>query len=513
MAHKVLQSLIAAAAAVLPVVNGQLAGSVTSESHPQLTTWKCTTGGGCVQQNTAVVLDWNYRWIHTSNGYTSCIGSGGVDSGLCPDQAACGKNCVVEGADYGNNGISTSGSSLTLRQFVKGSDGKTNSVSPRVYLLDSDNNYVLMKLLGQELSFDVDLSTLPCGENGALYFSEMDKTGGRSGSNAGATYGGGYCDAQCPVQNWFNGVVNPNKKGYCCAEMDILEGNSRAQVFTPHPCAGGKCDSWGCGFNPYAAGNKGYYGPGSGYTLDTSKPFTVITRFITNDGTTGGSLDRITRYYVQNGKKVPSAVSGGDSIFASSCSTAGAYGGLAGMGQALGRGMVLALSIWNDAAGNMNWLDSGAQGPCSSDEGNPSNILANRPDTHVVFSNIRWGDIGSTVQIPGEGGGNPVSTSTNTKPATTTKTATKTTTKTPTTTTAQAGATQTPWGQCGGDGYSGPKACPPSYSCEYVNTWYWQCMANQSLYGRCGGEGWTGPRVCAAPYTCQYKNQWYSQCL
>jgi cellulase len=230
----------------------------------------------------------------------------------------------------------------------------------------------------------------------------------------------------------------------------------------------------------------------------------VVTRFITNDGTTGGSLDRITRYYVQNGKTVPSAVSGGDTIYASSCSTAANYGGLASMGQALGRGMVLALSIWNDAAGNMNWLDSGAQGPCSASEGNPSNILANNPDTHVVFSNIRWGDIGSTFQLPGNGGS-----------TTTTTTATKTTTTKATTTTngGSSGATQTPWGQCGGDGYNGAKACPGGYNCEYVNQWYWQCMEYQSLYGRCGGEGWIGSHVCKWPATCQWKNQWYSQCL
>lgn len=32
-------------------------------------------------------------------------------------------------------------------------------------------------------------------------------------------------------------------------------------------------------------------------------------------------------------------------------------------------------------------------------------------------------------------------------------------------------------------------------------------------YGQCGGEGWTGPTVCASPYTCTYTNAYYSQCL
>ncbi|RHZ66786.1 uncharacterized protein CDV56_109537 [Aspergillus thermomutatus] len=32
-------------------------------------------------------------------------------------------------------------------------------------------------------------------------------------------------------------------------------------------------------------------------------------------------------------------------------------------------------------------------------------------------------------------------------------------------------------------------------------------------YGQCGGQGWTGPTTCASPYTCQVQNAWYSQCL
>jgi cellulose 1,4-beta-cellobiosidase len=45
------------------------------------------------------------------------------------------------------------------------------------------------------------VSNLPCGLNGALYFSEMDRDGGKSGytnNKAGAKYGTGYCDSQCP---------------------------------------------------------------------------------------------------------------------------------------------------------------------------------------------------------------------------------------------------------------------------------------------------------------------------
>ncbi|CRK37536.1 hypothetical protein BN1708_007403 [Verticillium longisporum] len=70
-------------------------------------------------------------------------------------------------------------------------------------------------------------------------------------------------------------------------------------------------------------------------------------------------------------------------------------------------------------------------------------------------------------------------TTTTSRPATTSTSRPATTTSTvapPTTTTAPAGPTQVRWGQC-------------------------------------GGQGWTGPKVCAAPYTCQVQNAWYSQCL
>lgn len=32
-------------------------------------------------------------------------------------------------------------------------------------------------------------------------------------------------------------------------------------------------------------------------------------------------------------------------------------------------------------------------------------------------------------------------------------------------------------------------------------------------YGQCGGQGWTGPTQCASGSTCTYSNAWYSQCL
>ena len=125
------------------------------------------------------------------------------------------------------------------------------------------------QLLNKEFTFDVDVSNLPCGLNGALYFVEMDADGGKSYSTneCGAKYGTGYCDAQCPHDlKWINGEANcegwkpsDNDKnagighyGSCCAEMDIWEANSITQAFTTHPCSSNgayRCEGTECGDN------------------------------------------------------------------------------------------------------------------------------------------------------------------------------------------------------------------------------------------------------------------------
>ncbi|KAF3933018.1 hypothetical protein ABW20_dc0105643 [Dactylellina cionopaga] len=37
--------------------------------------------------------------------------------------------------------------------------------------------------------------------------------------------------------------------------------------------------------------------------------------------------------------------------------------------------------------------------------------------------------------------------------------------------------------------------------------------AQQSAFGQCGGQGWTGPTTCVSGYTCVYSNDFYSQCI
>jgi hypothetical protein len=48
---------------------------------------------------------------------------------------------------------------------------------------------------------------------------------------------------------------------------------------------------------------------GKGKTVDTTKKFTIVTQFISSDGTANGNLAEIRRFYVQNGKIIPNSVS------------------------------------------------------------------------------------------------------------------------------------------------------------------------------------------------------------
>lgn len=205
--------------------------------------------------------------------------------------------------------------------------------------------------------------------------------------------------------------------------MDIWETNAFATSIAPHvckhdglyKCAGdecafaGECDKWGCGNNPYAVGNKEYFG--RGLAVDTSRPFTVVTQFPAKNG----KMVEIRRLYVQDGRVIENAsvnITGRAAInymndeYCSETGSADRYlelGGMETMGGALSRGMVLVFSIWWDASGFMNWLDSGNAGPCNATEGAPESILKVEPNPAITFSQIKWGELGSTFKAKGRG--------------------------------------------------------------------------------------------------------------
>ena len=228
----------------------------------------------------------------------------------------------------------------------------------------------------------------------------MDSDGGTAKyptNTAGAKYGTGYCDSQCPrdlkyidgqanVDGWTASSNNANTgiggHGSCCSEMDIWEANSISEAVTPHPCStvgqsmcdgdacggtystnryAGECDPDGCDWNPYRLGDHTFYGPGSSFVVDSTMPFTVVTQFA-GSGTT---LSSINRYYVQGGTvfaqpdatDVPGYT--GNEITAAYCTAEEAAfggtsftdkGGLPQMAKALSGGMVLVMSLWDDVS-------------------------------------------------------------------------------------------------------------------------------------------------------------------
>lgn len=185
--------------ALAAAVAGQQVGTLTTETHPSMTWQTCTAAGSCTTNNGKVVIDANWRWVHSTSGSTNCYTGQTWDATLCPDDTTCAANCALDGADYsGTYGATTSGNALSLKFVTK--SAQTN-IGSRLYMMKDDSTYELFKVLGQEFTFDVDVSNLPCGLNGALYFVSMDADGGMAKyptNKAGAKYGTGYCDSQCP---------------------------------------------------------------------------------------------------------------------------------------------------------------------------------------------------------------------------------------------------------------------------------------------------------------------------
>lgn len=164
-----MTSTIALAALFASLVSSQQIGTLTPEVHPPLTWQTCSAGGTCTTNNGKIVLDSNWRWLHSTSGSTNCYTGNTWDATLCPDDVTCAANCALDGANYASTyGITTSGSSLRLN-FVTNAAQK--NVGSRVYLMADDNTYQEFNMLAQEFTFDVDVSNLPCGLNGALYMS------------------------------------------------------------------------------------------------------------------------------------------------------------------------------------------------------------------------------------------------------------------------------------------------------------------------------------------------------
>lgn len=188
---------------LLVLATAQRPGDLQPEVHPKFSWSTCSINATCTNTVGELVLDANYRWVHKAGSYRGCYQGTDWDRNVCNSEANCTETCVLEGAgDYARGyGVNATKDTVSLK-FKTYHDFSYN-VGSRLFVMENKTRYATFTPLNNELSFDVDLSTVECGINSALRFVAMDADGGAgrfpsSSNQAGAEYGTGYCDASCP---------------------------------------------------------------------------------------------------------------------------------------------------------------------------------------------------------------------------------------------------------------------------------------------------------------------------
>ncbi|KAH6671000.1 exoglucanase 1 [Plectosphaerella plurivora] len=452
------RSSIPIVALLAALANAQWPGVNIAENHPPLSWKQCGSNGQCNTVGGEVVLDANWRWLPEVNGFRSCYTGQEWNDDVCPRKPIDACQCALEGADYaGMHGITSSKDALTLRYATQSQFGTTRN--SRVYLMESPTLYKTFTLADNEVAFDVDLSAVGCGLNSKLFFVAMDQDGGKAAyptNRAGAKYGTGYCDATCTRSqryvagrasrpwcfpnhvHWYPTQSDPNggsgQYGACCSEIDVWNSNAHSysmstklcQVNGYHRCDNEidcgdgerivRCSRDGCDYSPYRLGQTEFYGQGK--TVDTTQPFTVVTRF---------TDEQTTQFFVQNGQKIEtpapaipglSNVSGLNADYCLNVAnelntwqdTFNRVGGFQRHKAVLHQPLVMALAITDDHYAWNVWLDAvyppaeegypGSQrGPCTWTDNDPSKNQDKWKNAKVVWKNIRFGPIGSTVDV------------------------------------------------------------------------------------------------------------------
>jgi len=123
----------------------QQPGTSKTEGNPTISVKECTSNG-CSIKDHKLVLDANWRWIHTEDS-KNCYEGNMWDTSICADATTCAETCQVEAVDandYANTyGVTSIPGGVKL-SFVTGSN-----VGSRLFLLE-DDEYKLFKLKNRE---------------------------------------------------------------------------------------------------------------------------------------------------------------------------------------------------------------------------------------------------------------------------------------------------------------------------------------------------------------------------
>ncbi|PLW06683.1 hypothetical protein PCANC_25185 [Puccinia coronata f. sp. avenae] len=318
------------------------------------------------------------------------------------------------------------------------------------------DKYFMFKLKNREFSFTVDVFKLPCGLNGALYFSAMDEDGGKAGGTwpvpnteratvtlnaprmsnglaARPTPKDGYPRRLIPTlerapwdpaaPRWIYGRPTQSRKPSLLTRAknpNLQSVSARSAEMTPAADTklnvtkmdvislltdGAPRNSTDSTRRSTATRNLPSSPNSSLATEPTPDPFPKSDGFTSKTGKTikneavtlpglAKPADSITEDFCAATKK-----------FTSDVNDFSLKGGMKGMDAALERGMVLVFSLWDDQMAHMNWLDSTyppekpvtgpgvARGTCDVKAGDPTNVRAKFADATVEFSEVKIGPI------------------------------------------------------------------------------------------------------------------------
>ena len=137
----------------------------------------------------------------------------------------------------------------------------------------------------------------------------------------------------------------------------------------------------------------------SKFSANNTKPITVPTQFLTNDGLDDGTISRGEPVLHPERQDCPGTKAGTNFL---------EKGGMGAVNTIFQK--VIVMSLWDDHDANMLWLDStyppdatpdmkGAfRGHCDITSSVPADVEGNVPDSKLNFADIKCGKTGTTIE-------------------------------------------------------------------------------------------------------------------